>query len=305
MLGASRPLRRFLYPCFPGPSCFPVSALPLDRYLPSERYDESSLHEHPLNLEGEIPFFDLQSRHPATSHFLSECANPQKSSNCHGERFFRHLPQPTPYELARIRNSNVTVNMSPSASEPEPVEDPCRLSSYPKAGMRLRKIAQTDNARAQKLGPTRPAGAWIEPYLEALARSGLKMVAYTAAGVNASTVMRHRDQHPDFEKREEAAFRRALKDVVEPAIMKRAVQGVRRVRYGRDGKILQVEREVSDQLVLRLAERLERGTWVQKRQHEHSGQIVFKSRAERLAALEEAEKALGLPLRTAPASNRN
>jgi uncharacterized protein YeaC (DUF1315 family) len=195
--------------------------------------------------------------------------------------------------------------MSRSASESNALESTCRLSSHPSAGTRTRKIAQTDNARAQKVGAKRPTGAWIEPYLEALARSGMKMVAYTAADVNASTVMRHRDQHPDFEKREEAAFKEALKNVIEPEIMKRAVHGVRRLRYGRDGKILQVEREVSDQLVLRLAERLERGTWVQKQQHEHSGQIVFKSRAERLAALEKAEKALALPLRTAPASNRN
>jgi hypothetical protein len=52
-----------------------------------------------------------------------------------------------------------------------------------------------------------------------------------------------------------------------------------------------IEREYSDQLMLRLLERLETGTWRQKQQVEHSGSVTFKTRAERLSALEAARRA--------------
>jgi hypothetical protein len=147
--------------------------------------------------------------------------------------------------------------------------------------------------------------AWIKPYLESLAVQGYKMRAYRDAGVNASTVMRYRDRNPEFETREETAFRKALKNVVEPAIIKRATIGLRKVRYGRDGKILQIEREVSDVLVLRLAERLETGSWRQKQQIEHSGGMTFKTRAERKEALRQMAKELELPDRDGVATGHN
>jgi hypothetical protein len=165
--------------------------------------------------------------------------------------------------------------------------------------MPTRKVAQTNNARAQEAGPSRPVGAWIEPYLEALAGCGLKMVAYKAVGVTASTVMRRRGKDVGFAKREELAFRSALINVVEPAIMKRAIRGVKKIRYGRDGKILSIEHECSDQLALRLAERLETGTWRQKPQIEHSRAVGFRTRADRIKALAEARITVGRNSETA------
>jgi hypothetical protein len=147
----------------------------------------------------------------------------------------------------------------------------------------------TEAARELGLPP-----AWLEPYLEGLALSGLKKTACRLAKVNRSTVMRYRDAHPEFERREELAFKKALVNVLEPEITRRAVEGVRKVRYGRDGKILSVEREYSDQMALRLAERLETGSWRQKQQIEHSGGIGFKTAAERKDALAKARAELGI-----------
>jgi hypothetical protein len=129
--------------------------------------------------------------------------------------------------------------------------------------------------------------AWVGPYLECLALSGSKMEAARAAGVNPSTVMRHRNREPGFIKAEEDALRQAIA-VVESEIRRRAMKGVMRVRYGRDGKVLSREIEYSDTLILRLAERLERGTWSQRQIMEHEGAVTFKTKAERQAALEKA-----------------
>jgi hypothetical protein len=153
--------------------------------------------------------------------------------------------------------------------------------------------AQVHDART--LGDIEPA--WVLPYLEALALRGHKMLAYRAAHVSPATAMRYRDKTPGFMAREEAAFVKALKTVVEPEIVRRATVGVKKIRYGRDGKILSIEREFSDQLVLRLAERLETGTWRQKHQVEHSGGMVFKTEAERKEALKNARELLKLPNR--------
>lgn len=156
----------------------------------------------------------------------------------------------------------------------------------------LRKTAQSDIAHAQGNGAHRPTEAWVAAYLEALALSGSKMESYRVAKVAPSTVMRLRERDKHFVAREESACKRALA-VVESEIFRRAVYGVRRVRYGRDGKVLTKEVEYSDMLILRLAERLERGSWSRRQMVEHSGEIAYPTRAERKKALAEARLAEG------------
>jgi hypothetical protein len=117
------------------------------------------------------------------------------------------------------------------------------------------------------------------------------MKAAKAANVSARSVQRRRALDPVFAA-EERERMEIVKDAVESEITRRAIEGVTRKRYDRNGNLISEEIEYSDMLLLRLAERTETGSWRQKQQIEHSEGLVFKTRTERKRALEEARLAM-------------
>lgn len=139
------------------------------------------------------------------------------------------------------------------------------------------------NARAP-VGPP----DWARAYLSALEVSlGQKIKAAKAANVTPRTVQRRRKVDAAFAAEEQDRME-VVKDAVESEITRRAIEGVTRKRYDRNGKLISEEIEYSDALLLRLAERTETGSWRQKQQIEHGSSMVFATRAERKAALEKA-----------------
>jgi hypothetical protein len=133
---------------------------------------------------------------------------------------------------------------------------------------------------------------WAPAYLAALEESlGQKIKAAKAAGITPRTVQRRRGTDEAF-AREERERMEVVKDLVESEITRRAIEGVSRKRYDRNGRLISEEIEYSDLLLLRLAERTETGSWRQKHQIEHSEGLVFKTRAERKRALEQARLAM-------------
>jgi hypothetical protein len=157
---------------------------------------------------------------------------------------------------------------------------PCRLTSHL-------------NARAPETIVSPTVADWVPAYLAALEESlGQKIKAAKAAGVTPRTVQRRRATDEAF-AREERDRMEVVKDLVESEITRRAIEGVTRKRYDRNGKLISEEIDYSDALLLRLAERTETGSWRQKQQIEHSEGLVFKTRAERKRALEQAKLAIG------------
>jgi hypothetical protein len=149
------------------------------------------------------------------------------------------------------------------------------------------RVMSRPNARAPG-----GVGDWAPAYLGALEVSlGQKIKAAVAAKVTPRTVQRRRKTDAAFAA-EECDRMEVVKDAVESEITRRAIEGVSRKRYDRNGRLISEEIEYSDTLLLRLAERTETGSWRQKQQIEHPEGLVFKTRADRKRALEEARVAI-------------
>lgn len=142
--------------------------------------------------------------------------------------------------------------------------------------------------------PVRRRLDWTGPYLAALeANGGSFKRAAAAARVSYSTVWERRQADAVFASFEDAAIARAQR-VLESEAVRRAVEGTKVIRFQpKTGKIFH-DLQYSDLLLLRLLEKAETGSWRQKQQVEHSGGVTFKTRAERVAALEKARAAAGV-----------
>jgi hypothetical protein len=155
----------------------------------------------------------------------------------------------------------------------------CRTTSLP-------------NARARESGAS-STPVWAPAYFAALeVCCGQKTKAAKAAGVTPRSVQRRRVNDNAFAAAE-SEHMQIVKDIVESEITRRAVDGVVRKKYDRNGNLVSEEVEYSDTLILRLAERLETGSWRQKQQIEHSTPGMFKTETERKAALQEARRLAG------------
>jgi len=156
-----------------------------------------------------------------------------------------------------------------------------------------RRLTSPGYARAQGKSETyTPRIDWAPAYLNALEASrGQKKKAAEAAHVTLRSVQRRRLTDSSFlaNERERMSI---VKDVVESEITRRAIEGVTRKQYDRNGRLISEEIEYSDNLLLRLAERLETGTWCRQRKIEHAGKISFPTRADRKKALAEARIAM-------------
>lgn len=137
----------------------------------------------------------------------------------------------------------------------------------------------------------RRAADWAPRYLKALEITGGNWTkAAKHAKVGITTVYDRRQRDPEFERDEVSVVTRSVK-VLEAECIRRALDGVRKIRFQpRTGKVL-YEQEYSDTLLLRALEHSETGSWRQKQQIEHSGGMTFKTRAERKEALEKARAA--------------
>lgn len=156
-----------------------------------------------------------------------------------------------------------------------------------------RRTTSPPYARARRSSAS-SAPDWAPAYFAALeVCRGQKTKAAKAADITPRSVQRRRLNDHAFATAENERMQ-FVKDVVEDEITRRAIDGVVRKRYDRNGKLISEEIEYSDTLILRLAERLETGTWRQKQQIEHGGEIGYATRAERKKALAEARLAEGL-----------
>lgn len=132
---------------------------------------------------------------------------------------------------------------------------------------------------------------WRPAYLEALANVGKKGEAALLAGVTLRAVQKMRLRDRAFAAEEETALRVAL-DRVEALIMDHVLNGTTRTRFGPGGIQIQ-EQEFCTNLTLRLAERLERGTWVQRQINEITQPAAnFPTVNDHQKALAEAEQKL-------------
>lgn len=137
--------------------------------------------------------------------------------------------------------------------------------------------------------------AWRAVYLETLEKTGGKyMDAVKAAGIDQSTVWRHRQVDPEFAKAEEDAFQKGTRVLIQAAVT-RAVDGVRETRYDKDGNVTSERTVYSDTLLIKLLERNDPSFRTrQSLDLNHSGGTqntqVFMTRAELLAAKEKAKQ---------------
>lgn len=122
-------------------------------------------------------------------------------------------------------------------------------------------ISEVDQRVAVSQPHAQACDDWQSRYLDELASTGSKGDSAVIAGVNIRTVQRERKRNAAFASAEGDVLREAL-DVVETEIRRRAINGVTQEKVTRDGKVI-VETTYSDTLILRLAERLETGTWKQ------------------------------------------
>lgn len=154
-------------------------------------------------------------------------------------------------------------------------------------------IADPVISRIRVRPPTRARGAnsnWDEIYLVELEKHGQKAKAAAFAGVTIRAVQKRRAADPLF-AREEADAMAVAKDLVESEIFRRAIDGVQTLTVTKNGSVVTSKTEYSDQLLLRIAERLETGSWRQKQQVEHSASpLQFATREERRAAIERARQ---------------
>lgn len=156
-----------------------------------------------------------------------------------------------------------------------------RADSKPRVGKAVK--GDPPCARAMELD------GWIPDYLENLRNTGRQLDSAKAAGVGFSTVWRRRLDFPDFVALEKQAMD-AAKAIAEDELHRRAIEGVERVTYGKDGQITSQVREYSDTLLLRLLERLD-PTWRTKTEINFSGEITFSTLSDRRAAIESARVA--------------
>jgi hypothetical protein len=155
-----------------------------------------------------------------------------------------------------------------------------------------RPTAADESTRTRTAAAPSLHGLWVPAYLAAVEITGGNFTkAARAAKVHRSTVWEWRRDNDEFAKAEADACRRGMKTLHAEAI-RRAVDGVRSIRFQPKTGTIHYERVYSDTLLLRALEHAETGSWRQKQQVEHSGGVVFKTRAERKAALEAARAAM-------------
>lgn len=188
-----------------------------------------------------------------------------------------------------------TTPQTPKATEPTATEPPpvtATRSDVAAAAVQ----PETETSAAPPKKPNKPyvragvrqAADWAPRYLKALEITGGNWTkAAKAAKVGITTVWQRRQRDSEFERDEISVVARSVK-VLEAECIRRAIDGVSKIRFQpQTGKVL-YEREYSDTLLLRALEHSETGSWRQKQQIEHSGGMTFRTRAERKAALEQA-----------------
>lgn len=145
------------------------------------------------------------------------------------------------------------------------------------------------NAPAREPRAKTPAVVdWSAAYVAELAHNGGQIVkACEVAGITLSVMCRRRKSDPVFAAEEREA-QEVARDAAESEARRRAIEGVEKRWFDKEGKLIRIEREYSDTILLRLLEKLETGSWRQKQQIEHGTPGAFATRAERLAALEAA-----------------
>lgn len=172
----------------------------------------------------------------------------------------------------------------PSPSKAAKASRAARASKASTAAAPAKKegnAAERVHTRARGTGPV----DWKPRYFAALATTaGNVTLAAAAAGISRKSVYEWRNEDAGFAAQELKAMKRGAMALHEEAI-RRAVQGVMRLKFQpKTGKVF-AEREYSDVLLLRLLEHSETGSFRQKQQIEHSAPGVFATRAERKAAL--------------------
>lgn len=138
----------------------------------------------------------------------------------------------------------------------------------------------------------RRGGDWVGKYLLALESNGGSFKkAAEAAKVAYSTVWERRKIDPVFARSEDDAVKRAQR-LLESEAVRRAMEGIRRIRFQpKTGKVY-YDIEFSDILLLRLLEKNETGSWRRNHVVEQRSSITFATRAERKAALEKVRAAM-------------
>lgn len=189
--------------------------------------------------------------------------------------------------------STENVTGGPPISSPAPIKNATPGAPVVAAPIARAGVSQLDGPLPGQWAP------WMAVYLAKLAESGQKGASAKAADVSLFAVWKRRHGDAEFARAENDA-QRVFDDGLESEAYRRAVDGVTTVITRKDGSTF-TKTEFSDTILLRLLERRETGSWRQKLDVKHQGQVegVFMTRAERKADLErimreDAEESVGV-----------
>jgi len=129
---------------------------------------------------------------------------------------------------------------------------------------------------------------WVNPFLEALAASGIVSDAAKAVGVSQTTLYRHRKADADFEAAWDIAVEEAV-DEMELEARRRAVTGITRDIYYK-GDVVGEEQVYSDSLLMFMLKGRRRAIYGDKQEitGKDGGALAFTDetkKASRIAAL--------------------
>ncbi len=166
------------------------------------------------------------------------------------------------------------------------------MPEYPDDLPSNRDVSQQDGEVEEVECSLSLSRAWMWPYVKALsANGGIKKDAATSAGVSLRNVQIAKLKDDVFAAAEQAAIL-ISRDHLESVIHKRAIEGDTVEIHKPDGTIIK-KVEYDSYLQIRLAERLERGTWSQRQQIEHSiGEGTFQTLSDRRQAMEAVRRDL-------------
>lgn len=216
---------------------------------------------------------------------LKEAATRDTTTKRHSRQPHRTAPSSKPMPKGTPKNTKAKATKEP----PAPTAPTGQREEAGRAGVATKEaVSQSSPPPAparEPRGPIDGQPSWVPKYLDGLEETAQKAHSADLANITLRNVQIHRSNNPAFAAMESAAMKVST-DLIESEITRRAITGVvTSITTYPDGRIVQ-KIEYSDTLLLRLAERTETGTYVQKQRIEHSAPGMFATRAERKAALE-------------------
>lgn len=129
-----------------------------------------------------------------------------------------------------------------------------------------------------------PPDMIVDLFIETIRQTASIAKACSAAAIDRTMAYEMKRTDPEFALRWESAYEDGT-DALEDEAVRRAMEGVEKNFYDKDGNVIRSETIYSDQLLLRLLETRRPAAWRARSTVEHTGTITLAAMVQRACEL--------------------